>query len=160
MSEHDHQTAVIQWANIVSKSKYPELAFLFAIPNAGAGAQSGQAGKMKAEGVKKGVPDLCLPVPKANYHGLFIEMKFGKNVASKEQLEWMTALVDLSYCVALCRSVDEAMQVLKWYCEGAVGAPPSTVRGSRVDQNGTGQNAPLGARSGGRGCDQAESNRL
>jgi hypothetical protein len=128
MSEHDHQVSVIQWANIVSRSKYPELALLFAIPNAGAGAQSGQAGKMKAEGVKKGVPDLCLPVPKANYHGLFIEMKDLKKNARAEQMEWMAALSELGYCVALCRGVDEAMQVLKWYCEGAIGAPPSTVR--------------------------------
>lgn len=52
----------------------PELGALFAIPNGGhrhplIGAQ------MKAEGVRAGMPDLCLPVGRGGYSALYIEMK-------------------------------------------------------------------------------------
>ena len=73
-TEHQEQCAVVQWAAL-QHGRYPELALLYAIPNAGAGAQRGQAGKMKAEGVKPGVPDLCLPVRRGKCSGLYIEMK-------------------------------------------------------------------------------------
>jgi hypothetical protein len=83
----------------LGERKRPELRLLFAIPNAGAGAQSGQAGKMKAEGVKRGVPDLHLPVARNGYHGLFIEMKYGKGTPSPEQKEWIADLREEGYRV-------------------------------------------------------------
>jgi hypothetical protein len=43
-------------------SALPGIGFFVCHPNAGAGAQRGQAGKMKAEGVKAGVPDTFLAV--------------------------------------------------------------------------------------------------
>ena len=73
--EHDAQVAVIQWWAYAHKGfGLPEFA-LFAVPNAGAGAQRGQAGKMKAEGARSGIPDLLLPVARGAYRGLCIEMK-------------------------------------------------------------------------------------
>ena len=47
------------------------------------------AANLKKEGVKRGVPDICLPVSRGKYHGLYIEMKAGKNKPSKEQKEWI-----------------------------------------------------------------------
>ena len=32
-------------------------------------------GRLRAEGLKSGVPDLCLPSAHGEYHGLYIEMK-------------------------------------------------------------------------------------
>ena len=48
------------------------------------------AGKLKAEGVRAGVPDLMLLYPRHGYHGLVIELKVGHNVATREQNEWLT----------------------------------------------------------------------
>ena len=72
-TEHQEQVALIHWAKMRSAT-LPELGLLFAIPNGGE-RHLFVAKKLKAEGVKPGTPDLCLPVARGGYHGLFIEMK-------------------------------------------------------------------------------------
>lgn len=76
ISEHEHneQVTVIEWADSKLK-QFPELAWLFSIPNGGQRGKA-QAGKLKAEGVKRGVADLCLPVSRMGYNALYIEMKY------------------------------------------------------------------------------------
>ena len=73
MTEHDEQVALLKFCNL-NQVKYPELALLYAIPNGG-NRNIVTATKLKAEGVKAGVPDLCLPVPRGGYHGMYLEMK-------------------------------------------------------------------------------------
>ena len=74
-SEDSHQIALMAWANDSETRKiYPELEWLFHIPNGGSRHKI-EAGKLKAMGVKPGVPDLALLVPKGPYNGLFIELK-------------------------------------------------------------------------------------
>lgn len=115
MNEHQEQTILFQKIAIEAETK-PELALLFAIPNAGAGAQRGQAGKMKAEGVKPGVPDVCLPVARGGYHGLFIEMKTRLGgFASPDQRKWLAALKAQGYYTTVCHGYDIAFQVLMHY---------------------------------------------
>jgi hypothetical protein len=119
MSEFDHQSAVIQWANL-SKRKFPELGLLFAVPN-GRGRSKAEAGRCTAEGVRAGIPDLVLPVARGSYHGLFIEMKDGvKGRASSSQITMREALEKQGNCALICRSVDEAIVMLKWYLAGAL----------------------------------------
>ena len=67
-SESQEQQALFEWAEL-SKRCFPELELLFHVPNGGARSKA-TAGRLKAEGVKPGVPDLCLPVPRGAYHGL------------------------------------------------------------------------------------------
>lgn len=86
MSEHDEQVKLFQWA-AHRLGVYPELALMFAIPNAGE-RRGSQGGWMVAEGLKRGVPDVCLPVARGGYHGLFLELKHGRNKATVEQLYW------------------------------------------------------------------------
>jgi hypothetical protein len=116
-TEHDEQVALMDycWAN---RQKHPELSLLFAIANAGAGAQRGQAGKMKAEGVKAGVPDMLLPVARNGYHGLFIEMKRTGGVLSPIQLAWIARLKQEGYMVRVCYGFEQARDVLVGYLEG------------------------------------------
>lgn len=59
-SEHGEQSALFAWA-ADNVEQYPQLKWLFAVPN-GFYGDSGQKGKMKAEGLRKGVPDVVLPV--------------------------------------------------------------------------------------------------
>ena len=117
-TEHEEQVALFEWAER-RLALYPELAFLFAIPNAGAGAQRGQAGKMKAEGVKPGVPDLFLPVARNGYYGCFIELKRmrGSRVEA-EQTEWLFNLHLQGYYTAVCKGCEQAQKVLVAYLEG------------------------------------------
>jgi hypothetical protein len=81
-SEHDEQVNLFHWADIMSP-QYPELALLHAIPNGGK-RNINVARKLKEEGQKAGVPDICLPVPRGEYHGLYIEMKYGRNKPTPE----------------------------------------------------------------------------
>lgn len=121
-TEHAEQVAVIQWAEL-QLNVYPELWLLHAIPNAGAGAQRGQAGKMKAEGVKPGVPDLALPVRRAGIlggafavsSGLYIEMKRIGEKATPAQRAWLEALKEQGFETHVAQGADEAIALLRKY---------------------------------------------
>ena len=69
-SESVEQQALFRWANFMS-GQYPALLLMYHIPNEGKRSRSTGA-RMKAEGLKPGVPDICLPVPVGQYHGLYI----------------------------------------------------------------------------------------
>lgn len=114
MTEQQHQIYVIQWSQQPTiRQKYPELAMLFHIANER--SDKVQASILKKMGVKKGVPDLCLPVPSGKYHGLFIEMKTDTGRASAEQLWWISHLEANGYAAAVCYGWNRAVEVLEWY---------------------------------------------
>jgi hypothetical protein len=117
MSEHDHQKALFDWADL-QKNVHPELSLMFAIPN-GSYKSKAAARKFQAEGLKSGVPDVCLPVARGRYSSLFIEMKDGNKKPTENQVEWLTRLGQWGNCARICRSVDDAIQTLKWYLKGA-----------------------------------------
>jgi hypothetical protein len=117
MSEHDHQRCVFEWASYQERV-YPELSLMFAVPNGGKRTPA-QAGLFRAEGVKSGVPDICLPVARGLYSSLFIEMKDGNKKPTENQVAWLTKLGRWGNCARICRSADEAIKILKWYLEGA-----------------------------------------
>lgn len=113
MSEHNEQSALFEWAEL---SGIPALRWMFAVPNGGA-RHIATAVKLHQEGVKRGVPDIMLPVPHGQYHGLFIEMKFGKNKVTPEQEQWLAYLQDVGYMTAVCYSWAEARNVILFYLE-------------------------------------------
>ena len=107
------QATLISWCNLQS-CKYEELKWIFAIPNGGY-RHPAEAKKLKATGVKPGCPDLFLPVPKNGKSGLFIEMKYGKNKCTIEQVKWLDWLYKQGYMCKVCWSADEAIKVIKEY---------------------------------------------
>ena len=116
MSEHDEQVALFQWAAL-NEDKYPELALLYANPLGG--KRPGRtAARLKAEGVKAGVPDLTLPVARCGFHGLYIEMKWGKNQPTESQLWWMEQLRAQNYACVVCYGFEHARQALVLYLGG------------------------------------------
>lgn len=124
--EHDEQVALFFWAEL-NKSKVPALELLMAIPNgAYYGGHWSVANKMKEEGVKKGVPDVFLPVPMTYTNegqvtdmkaGLWIEMKAGKNKTSPEQDWWIENLEEMGYRVEVCYSSGEAIHIIEEYLD-------------------------------------------
>lgn len=115
-NESREQQLFIQWCSLNTK-KYAGLDMIFAIPNGGKRNKL-EAVKLKREGVKAGVPDLFLPVPKGKYHGLFIEMKFGKNTTTEKQELWLGELEEQGYAVDVCWGFEEAKQTIEWYYKG------------------------------------------
>jgi len=111
--EHAAQAELMAWT-LKARDRYPELNLLFAIPN-GEYRDWKTAKKLRAEGVKAGVPDLFLPVPRGGYHGLWIEMKITGGRLSKVQRLWHLALQGQGYLVKTCWSVQEAQEVLEEY---------------------------------------------
>jgi len=113
VSEHQWQCMVMEWAELQSP-KMPELKLLFAVPNGGH-RHKPVAMKLKKEGVKRGVPDLCLPVARHGYHGLFIEMKSAKGRLSVHQQKWADSLHQQDYLVYVCNDAESAIKRIKRY---------------------------------------------
>lgn len=112
-TESQEQIALFQWVNL-NLHKYPLLELLYHIPNGGK-RDIGTAKKLKAEGVKAGVPDLCLPVARGGYNGLYIELKAGKNKPTALQCEWIEGLSKQGYCVAVCWGWEDCIKVIVDY---------------------------------------------
>ena len=114
--EHAHQVALFSWADNMRR-KYPELAYMFAIPNGGVRAAR-TAARLKAEGVRRGVPDVHLPVPRGGHHGLWIELKRpGRHAVTKEQKAWIAGLAAMGHRAEICVGWDAARELIVEYLE-------------------------------------------
>ena len=85
-TEHAHQVALFCWL-ASQTANHPQLKWVYAIPNGGE-RNPIVASRLKAEGVKSGVSDICLPFSKQGYHGFYIEMKKPKGKESPSQIEF------------------------------------------------------------------------
>lgn len=115
-SESKNQEMIFVWAQI-AKCKFPELALLFHIPNGGSRNKL-EAYNLKKQGVKAGVPDLCLPVARGKYHALYIELKAGKNKTTEKQDEWLVALNAQGNCASVCYGWKVASEKILNYLMG------------------------------------------
>jgi hypothetical protein len=87
----------------------------YAIANGGS-RHPAEASNLKRSGVIPGVPDLCIPIAKGSYHGLYIEMKRREGgVVSKPQTWWLQALNNNGYFAVMCEGCQEAMGVVENY---------------------------------------------
>lgn len=113
-TESQEQQRLFQWARM-EQGKYPELALLYHIPNEGKRSRT-TGRRMVAEGLKKGVPDLCLPVARGGSHGLYIELKRTRDwKITQAQEEWMRDLMEQGYQVALCIGWEKAAEIIRDY---------------------------------------------
>ena len=116
MSEAQEQIALIHWANM-QKGKYPELELLYHIPNGGS-RHPAEAARLKQQGVKAGVPDICLPVARGGYNGLYIELKVGHNKPTETQVGWIRRLNEQGYRAVTCWGWMAARDEIMRYLEG------------------------------------------
>lgn len=127
-TEHGEQAALFFWAAMHMK-RWPVLKWLYAIPNGG-GRSPVEGARLKAEGVKKGVSDVCLPVPmwkgqvspsKIHYCGIYIEMKRKNGTPADvkpEQGEFLEFVQSQGYYGCVCFGWEQAAKTLEWYlCE-------------------------------------------
>lgn len=108
--EHDAQVDLVKRCHELAYLRF-ELGYIYAIPNGGQ-RDPRVARMMVAEGVSKGVPDLCLPVPKKGSHGLYIEMKSKDGDLKPTQECWRDYLIGQGYRHIVCRSADEAFNAI------------------------------------------------
>lgn len=112
-SEEEEQVMLFLWAQY-NQARVPELELLHHIPNGGK-RNIGTAKKLKAQGVKAGVPDIFLPVARNNYHGLYIELKVGNNKTSEQQEKWLNELAVQGYKTEVCYGSKAAIKVIQDY---------------------------------------------
>lgn len=116
--EFRNQCAVVQWWAYACKGYgLPEFA-LMAYPSGGM-RHKATAGKMKAMGARRGIPDLLLPVARGDCHGLAIEMKSQEGRTSDAQrivLPWFELI---GWRVEVAYSFEAAVKAVGLY----LGAP-------------------------------------
>lgn len=79
---------------------------------------SPQAGaRLKAAGVKAGVPDVLVfePLPYEDGFGVAIELKAGENQPTPAQREWLADLEARGWRCHVCRTLDEVHRLLLEY---------------------------------------------
>lgn len=92
----------------------PRLDSIFAIKN-GFAADPIAGAAAKREGVRAGVPDLCLPVPSGQYGALYIEMKTLTGKLSLSQKQWHSKLQKQGNSVLICQGSKEAALAIAEY---------------------------------------------
>lgn len=107
------QAALFQWAFTVQHT-FPELRLMYHIPNGGKRNRF-EAANLKRQGVKAGVPDICLPVARGGFHGLYIELKAGKNKTTDKQNEWLSDLMAQGYSAHVCVGWENAKDTITKY---------------------------------------------
>lgn len=116
-TEHQEQIAVCNWLDF-------RRVVYFAVPNGG--KRNVVVGKkLKAEGVKKGVPDLIILTPPPNAMialggarlpccGAAVEMKRRKGgVVSEEQSGWLATFAFLGWATIVANGADDAIKQLE-----------------------------------------------
>ena len=113
MSEHDIQAEFFRRIRILEPEE-PILLLLHAIPHHAAWKS---APKYTAEGMRKGWPDCCLPVPSADktFTGLYLEFKAKKGRLSPEQFMYLNMLTDHGAMCAIVRDASTAVELVMEY---------------------------------------------
>jgi hypothetical protein len=128
-SEHGEQVAFFAWAAVAAFYCEP-FAWVYATPNGGSRGDTAlsraiEGGKMKAEGVRSGVPDVFMPFPRmhvkhnAMYAGAFCELKAkdGGDGGSTNQKKWLDRLNDVGYAVTIAKGWHEMRAFFVEYLE-------------------------------------------
>lgn len=123
MRKEEHQAAValIQWWAFESRKRNIPETLLFAVPN-GSARHIVVAMSLKAEGVRPGVSDYFLAVPRGGAHGLFIELKKGgigikKGRPTPEQTAFGEAVENHGYAFTFAYGALEAENVIEGYLD-------------------------------------------
>lgn len=121
-SEHSEAVRLMELVHL-HESQHPILRRLFHVPNGGLRSKA-SASKLKAEGVRSGVPDYILPCrgyskDQGRFHsfiGLAVELKRRKGGAvSDAQRDWVEFLSNAGWKVAVCSGHESAWAVICEY---------------------------------------------
>ncbi len=101
--EDDEQMVLVKWL------KYKGILH-YHVPNGGRRSLL-EGLKLKRMGVCPGVPDICIPVAKNGYHGLYVEMKrrHGGHLTD-QQTWWLKELIKNGYHAIVAHGFDAAQR--------------------------------------------------
>lgn len=111
-SEEREQSLVYRWSTKQSvREACQGIEWLYHCPNGGK-RDKVTANKLKAMGVKKGIPDLQLNLVRKGYNGIAIEMKDPNGRLEPEQKECIKHYMAQNWLVYVCYSAVEAHAAL------------------------------------------------
>ena len=113
--ESDNQIALFKWLKL-NESKHPAIKWIFHPPN-GQKRDIRVAKRLKDEGVKAGIHDICIPYASQGKNGMFIEMKAPKGRLTDRQKEFKQYLEKNNYKSVVCYSWIEARDEIIEYLE-------------------------------------------
>jgi hypothetical protein len=119
--EHPEQVALFAWANDpATLALHPELDALYAIPNWFGQRTAQQGMRAKAEGRRKGMLDVCLPVSRRLvdgklYGACYIELKSLNGSVREAQQEWIQRLRARGNFADVAHSAGAAQALLLFY---------------------------------------------
>ena len=114
-SEHQIQCEWFNWLHYLSDLPEDITDLVYAVPNGG-WRKPKEAIRLKASGVKPGIPDVNIDIPSPEYHGMRIEFKKPGGLLSQHQVRKIKLLREAGYYVVVCDSVDGAIEALRSYC--------------------------------------------
>lgn len=113
-TESQVQGAFFQWARNYGVLEFPELEWLYHIPNGGA-RDKVTAAILKRQGVKRGIWDTNLPVARKGFHGLWIEIKKPGEKLSQDQEEFGEFVVSEGYAAHVVDDWQVAINIVRDY---------------------------------------------
>ncbi|UMO89366.1 VRR-NUC domain-containing protein [Pectobacterium sp. PL64] len=113
-AELEEQAALIEWADktVIDGVRIGD--YLLHIPNEGKRGPKA-ARDAKRLGVRAGVPDLFLALPRGGYAGLWIEMKAKGGKLSAQQEIWLKKMSSVGYKAEVCFGYDHAVHGIVSY---------------------------------------------
>lgn len=137
------QSECVKWFRLQYRDKV-----IFAIPNGGS-RNPIEGANLKRQGVLAGVCDLFIPEPitkhspkdtrfgsvtkPQSYHGMFIEMKFGKGKSTEAQKQFQSAMSARGYRIEIVNSFDDFKKIVdEYFCNSGI----SNGNGARVENHG------------------------
>lgn len=116
-SEAEEQKALFAWARM-QEGRYPALALMYHIANGGS-RNPIEAKHLKEQGVKPGIPDICLPVPARHHTALYIELKREKGGRVSEAQKRMLHELNKVGCLAVVAyGFEDAKRIILEYLRG------------------------------------------
>ena len=117
MTETEHQIRLFEELELLVP-RYPELIDCFHIANGELRAKT-TAARLRKMGVKPGIPDIFLPVPKHPYAGLWIELKSLRKGAklSQDQENMISRLRSRGYKAEVCKGWRAALKTITDYLD-------------------------------------------
>lgn len=110
VSEQSIQRALFDWIRLYPSLKY----VIMHIPNEG--KRSPQYGnKLKSQGLTPGVWDIFIASAQHGFIGAWIELKSANGRLTPYQEEFGKVMEHQGYFTAVCKSIDEAINTVKWY---------------------------------------------
>lgn len=111
ISEETIHKTVMQWVRA-----HPIISpLVLHFPNEG--RRTKRFGKLLQDmGMRAGVSDLFIAMQKHEFGGAWIELKSSRGYASQFQKDFLQDMSQQNYFTAICWSIDEAINTIKWYC--------------------------------------------